>query len=296
MSESFIFQVVLPTDHTDLIMELMPEAFEPSIWSMIIFAINPEDLKIEGACLIVPRGYLKLHYVLIRSVNKKNNGKIVQALAKEAIRLASQIGIDSLYCWERFSSYNENTKNYLNAGFTISERAIFYEADVNRILTDLEPIYKKIKSNNKIPEQALAKRISKNDLAGTLALHIKEFQCDPIVARQRLAGESVECNYSIDMSTVLTVNEKVIGAFLVYPFDTPKTVFIYGVVVHEAWRGTWANVFLKYLSFRHLKICNIDRVRLRTVETNKDTNKHAARAQAKIIEESLQLSYITESQ
>lgn len=289
------FKVILPTENIPLILNLIPEAAKPSDWSRIIIAVNTENSILQGACLIDQRGHLKRHYVLIRTVNKQDDEKITQALIKEVIKLAFQMGIYRLYYWETFSSCEGDIKKYLNTGFVISERAIYYEVSVNHVLDDLEPLYNKLRSKNKIPKQVLEKRFSKNNLAAIHALHVAEFECDPIIARQRLLGKSDDYNYCPVMSTVLILDEEVIGVFLVYPDNTPRTVFVYGIVVDKKWRGRWANAYLKYSSFQHLRTFNINRVRFRAIETCRDTNKHAMRAQAKIIEESFQLSYSIDS-
>lgn len=285
------FKVILPAENISLILNLIPEAVKSSYWSRAIIAVNTENSIIQGVSLVGQRGYLKRHYVLIQSVNKQDDEKVIQALVAETIKLASQMGIQRLYYWETFSSCNGDIKKYLDTGFVISERAIYYEVSIHHVLNDLEPIYNKLRNKNKIPKQVLEKRFSKNNLAAIHALHVTEFECDPIVARQRLIGEAEEYNYCPVMSTILMLDEEVIGIFLVYPDNTPRTAFVYGIVVDKKWRGGWANAFLKYSSFQHLRTFNINRVRFRAIETNCDTNKHARRVQAKIVEKSFQLSY-----
>jgi len=82
---------------------------------------------------------------------------------------------------------------------------------------------------------------------------------------------------------VLTLAGKIIGAFLFFPPDPPETIFAYGVLITSAWRGTWANAYLKFTTFKRLKEMGIATIQLRAAASAADTHKHAARVGASIL-------------
>lgn len=286
----------LPGDDASRILELLPEATERANVFKLLVAVHPATMRVEAAGLIRRSGYPARHYLLIRpGGDDAGGGAVVTALAKAATALAAESGVRDVYCWDTFSPSDPAAGRYLDAGFVVSEKAVFYEAGVAASLADLEPLYGRLRRNNKIPARAAAGRLSEQDLDEVFALHVEEFACDPHEARQRLAGESAECNYSRELSTVLTLGGKVIGVFLAYEEESPDVAFIYGVAVARGLRGTWANAFLKYSAFEHLARRGVGRVRLRAARDSRDTHKHAARARATVMEERWELSRRTGS-
>lgn len=154
-----------------------------------------------------------------------------------------------------------------------------YEIDVDALLPHLENVVGRLRERRKIPQAAQVVPLEREHFPEVIALH-QDLPCSAEMASLRLVGHAPEGNYCPRRSTVLRLQERVIGAFLVQPDSEADIAFIYGVAVLTAFRRTWANAFLKRCAIRHLQRSGIRAVRF--LASSSDTVRHAARAKARI--------------
>ena len=161
-------------------------------------------------------------------------------------------------------------------------RDLEYRADIDRALGDLRPLYDRLKSRGKVPHSATVRKLTDEYVKDSHTLHMASFPCEPDMAYARLKGQCAEYNYCRETPAVLMLDESLIGLFLIF---SPKEsrAFIYGVAIAEKWRGTWANVLLKYEALAHLRRRGVLTVDFRASYTSADTRKHAARVGAQVL-------------
>lgn len=160
-----------------------------------------------------------------------------------------------------------------------------FRASIETLVDDLIPLITLLKIRNKIPSSACAVRLNESHFDSVVMLHSLVFQPSPEEVRLRLSGMSKSVNYSTTHSTVLMLDDTVVGTFLAAKTKDQRIIFIYGLVIMPKLRRTWATPYFKYSSFCHLQEANISSVEFHSYNNNRDTLKHAFRVRADELKE-----------
>lgn len=121
------------------------------------------------------------------------------------------------------------------------------------VLSDCEPLVSRLLAKRRIPTTASVCRLREKHLQCVQTLHLANFPVPDFEVCKRLHGKSSQVNYSLALSTALELDGRLLGFTASYPLsEHDDTVFMYGIVVREANRLTWATPYLKYQTAKHL--------------------------------------------
>ena len=154
-----------------------------------------------------------------------------------------------------------------------------FEANVGMALDHLAQLVQRLKRRGRGSDGVRIERLNDTMVPPLLDLH-REFACSPEVARARLSGRARDDNYCRSLSVALLLRQRIAGAFLVQRSQEEHTAFVYGVVITEALRGTWACAVLKHGALVNLEQRAIRTVRFQVEDGVQDTHRHAARVGA----------------
>lgn len=156
-------------------------------------------------------------------------------------------------------------------------------ANVSEILAALQPTYDKLLTHRKVPGGARASRLSQAYHPSVIALHRWTFDDERSEVALRLSGDSRVVNYCEQTSTLLLLDEEVVGVTLVLSKKNHSMAYVYAVIVEPRLRHTWATAYLKYHSFAHLFSAGFDEIACQAFEGNRDTLSHAKKVGAKTV-------------
>jgi len=184
-------------------------------------------------------------------------------------------GAQALYGAKRVDINGLEMRAWQALGFAVCETVEHHRLSLARVEAQLDPLIERIRGRARIPSSARIIPLYQADLLAVVQLHLDNLGGERHDLLRRLRGQGPD-GFLPHYSKVLLVGERVSGAVLGHRKDA-DTIVVDANIVHERFRGGWANVWLKLETLRGALPLGIKDVEFTTFDHYRDTRVFAKR-------------------
>lgn len=169
------------------------------------------------------------------------------------------------------------------AGFRPTARRFEYEGTFAEALAALRPLYREVADRGWIPADARIVPLDDADHAAVAEVHVRHFGGDPQGVTNLLAGRG-RGGYDGRFSFALLVGGRVIGYTLGRVLAEQDLCEFDWTAIDPAYRGGWANLWLRAHAAERLLEAGIHTYRYRALAEHADSRRAARRAGSRLVQ------------
>jgi ribosomal protein S18 acetylase RimI-like enzyme len=269
---------------------LLPHATGPGHKSNLLVAAaaagDPPRVIGAAAMTVQRRGDDERGVVDLHVIPPCRRRGIARALLDGVLKQAQALDLASLRAWDWTPTDSEAATAWAALGFVPLQHRRDYQIQMVDALATLSPLLERVRA--RIPAGARVVSLAEADLDAVIRLHEQFLGGNAGVLRPMLSG-SAQGGYNRDLSTVLLLDDEVVGIALGRTFGHGDTCEVDSRALHPSVRRRWANLWILHEGLRRGLAAGLRVMRYFTLDEHEDTRQLSERFGGVLIAESVRM-------